>query len=123
MMRMASSGAACGASAGQSCNAFSKSTELDSSAAVLVSRDGGARLRWRWPDQGDIGAHLSERQRRGNPRRAGADHGDVAGRRIARTLSTCFVHSRPQFLADPIVQTLALAGYVSDRPQSKAVST
>ena len=39
MMRMASSGAACGASAGHTCNAFSKSTELDSSAAVLVSPD------------------------------------------------------------------------------------
>ena len=39
-MRMASSGAACGDSAGHTPNAFNKSTELASSAAVLVSRDG-----------------------------------------------------------------------------------
>ncbi len=39
MMRMASSGAAWAAIIGHTCNAFSRSTELASSAAVLVSRD------------------------------------------------------------------------------------
>ena len=77
MMRMAFSGAASRASLSQTPRAFRRSTELVSSAAVLVStaRVLGAGA---GPISDDLGAHMRQRQRGDEARRAGADHGNIA---------------------------------------------
>ena len=72
------------ASRSQTPSAFSRSTELVSSAAVLVSTGPRAR-RGRRTDHDDIGAHMRQRQRGDEPRRAGADHGNVAQRHGLQT--------------------------------------